>query len=67
MDSLKINSISLTYSIKRSGPSTEPYETPIRTIVVDDTLFSVMMACQRLVTKNSIQEINLLSLYKSLA
>ena len=55
---LKIDSVSLTYSIKRSGPSTEPWETPLRTIVVDDILLSMRMACDRLVMKNTIQDIN---------
>ena len=59
MDSLKIDTISLTYSIKISGPNTKPWGTPLRTTVVDDILFSMMTACERLVMKNSIQEINL--------
>ena len=54
MDSLKIDSISLTCIIERSGPSTEPWETPLRTTVVDDMLFSIGTACERLVMKNSI-------------
>ena len=41
--------ISLTYSIKRSGPRNEPCGTLLRTIVADDMLFSMMTACQRYV------------------
>ena len=59
MVSLNIDSISLTYRIKRSDPSTEPWGTSLRTTVVDDILFSIVTASERLVMKNSIQAINL--------
>ena len=59
MDSLKIHSISLAYSINRTVPSTEPWGTPLRFIVVDDILFSLMTTSERFAMKISIQEINL--------
>ena len=56
MDSLEIDSLSITYSINRSGPTTENWGTTIRIIVAVDILLLMTTACERFMMKNSFQK-----------